>query len=66
MAKPDLQPVFARPSDGQLKQLKGKLGLAVSSLDQLPAHADDSAADTAGLAIGELYRTGSVVKVRVA
>ena len=66
MAKPDLQPVYVDPNDGQLKRLKGKLGLGVSSLNELPAFADDSAADSGGLKIGEMYRTGSIIKVRVA
>ncbi len=65
MAKPDLQPVYANPVTGQLKQLKGKLGLAVTSLDQLEDHVNDAAA-AATIAIGELYRTTSTIKVRVA
>ncbi|RLB95396.1 MAG: hypothetical protein DRH90_25550 [Deltaproteobacteria bacterium] len=66
MAKPDLQPVYVDPNDGQLKRLKGKLGLGVSNLNNLPEHNDDTAADGGGIPVGGMYRTGSVIKVRVA
>lgn len=66
MAKPDLQSAYVDPNTGQVKRLRGKLGLGVSNLDKLTAAADDPAAATAGVAIGELYRTGSIIKVRVA
>lgn len=38
----------------------------LTDLDSLPAHADDSAAESGGVPIGGLYRTGSTLKVRVA
>jgi hypothetical protein len=66
MAKPDLQEVRVNPRTGALRTLKGKLGLGQSRLDQLGDHANDSAAATAGVPIGGLYRTGSTLKVRVA
>ena len=66
MAKPDLQPVYVKPSDGQLKALKGKLGLDNSQLNNLPNYNDDAAAEAGGLAIGDMYRTTSTIKVRVA
>jgi hypothetical protein len=31
----------------------------------LPDHADDAAAATGGVPIGGLYRTGSIIKVRI-
>jgi len=65
MAKPDLQAVYTKPDDGTPYRLKGKLGLAPVLLD-LEAHNDDTAAGNAGIPIGGLYRTASVVKVRVA
>ena len=66
MAKPDLQAAYVDPKTGQIKRLKGKLGLGVSNMDSLTAAADDTAAASAGVLIGELYRTGSTIKVRVA
>lgn len=35
-------------------------------LSNLSDYADDAAAATGGVAVGEFYRTGSIVKVRVA
>ena len=64
MAKPDLQPVLVKPSDGTLRRLDGKLGLAVA-LDNLVSAANDSAADSAGVPIGGLYHTSGAVKVRL-
>lgn len=66
MAKPDLQAAFVDPTTGQIKRLKGKLGLGVSNMNNLTDAANDGAADSAGVAIGELYRNGSVIQVRVA
>lgn len=66
MAKPDLQATYVDPNTGQIKSLKGKLGLGTSRLDQLVNAADDNAATASGTTVGELYRTGSAVKVRVA
>ncbi len=68
MAKPDLQPVYVDPNDGQMKRLKGKLGLGTSALNQLPDAANDAAAALLDpvVAVGELYRTDSTIKVRIA
>jgi hypothetical protein len=67
MAKPDLQAVFVNPADGQLKRLKGKLGLA-QALDNVIVAANEGAAITAGLAIGGIWAdssAGNVLKFRV-
>lgn len=50
------------------KQDASKLRALEAATDwgALADHADDTAAATGGVAVGELYRTGSVVKVRVA
>lgn len=37
-----------------------------TQLNNLTDYADDTAAAAGGVAIGEFYRTGSVVKIRVA
>lgn len=37
----------------------------MGDLSSLPDHADDTAAGSAGVAVGQLYRTGSTLKVRV-
>lgn len=37
----------------------------LGDLSTLPDHADDTAAGNAGVAVGQLYRTGSTLKVRV-
>jgi len=67
MAKPDLQQVRVNPSNGELSRLDGKLGLSKDTRFQaLTDAADDSAANTAGVPVGGLYRTGSILKVRVA
>jgi hypothetical protein len=39
---------------------------AAIALGALTEYADDAAAATGGLAVGRLYRTGSIVKVRIA
>ena len=66
MAKPDLQGLSVSPKTGRIRRDDGKLGLADSSLNNLPNAANDGAAATAGVAIGGLYRNGSVLMVRVA
>lgn len=58
MAKPDLQPVYVRPDDGNLRRLEGKLGLELA-LGNLATHADNAAAVTAGLTVGSIYKTAA-------
>ncbi|KKL00325.1 hypothetical protein LCGC14_2628800, partial [marine sediment metagenome] len=58
MAKPDLQSVFVDPSNGQLKRLKGKLGLA-EALENVIVAANESAAKTAGLPVGGIWADSS-------
>jgi len=60
MAKPDLQSVYVKPDDGNLRRLDGKLGLALA-LENLPEYADSSTAAAAGLADGSLFRTSAGV-----
>ena len=65
MAKPDLQQVRMDPSTSEMRRLDGKLGLSADTRFQLlPDATDDVGATAAGVAIGGLYRTGSVLKVR--
>ena len=65
MAKPDLQATYVDPSTGNLRRLKGKLGLG-QAMENLVEAADDSAADTAGVPVGGLYHTAAgVVHVRL-
>lgn len=67
MAKPDLQQVRVNPTTGELRRLDGKLGLSEDTrFGSLEDAADDPAAAAAGVAVGALYRTGSILKVRVA
>jgi hypothetical protein len=66
MAKPDLQNLKVAPKTGRIRRDDGKLGLADANLHNLPDAANDGAAATAGVAIGGLYRNGSVLMVRVA
>ena len=58
MAKPDLQAVYVDPNDGQLKRLKGKLGLA-QALENIIVAANEGAAITAGLKIGGVWADSS-------
>jgi hypothetical protein len=69
MAKPDIQRSFITAS-GTLFRDKGKLGLedkgpvtglALAALD----FANDGAAATGGVAIGELYHTSGDVQIRL-
>jgi hypothetical protein len=64
MAKPDLQKVYVKPDDGNLRRLDGKLGLGLA-LANLPEYADSATAAAAGLAVGTLFRTalGAVLVV---
>ena len=64
--KPDLQKARVSPKTGAVRTLKGKLGLGQSNLNLLTNAADDTAAASAGVPVGALYRTGSILKVRVA
>ena len=56
MAKPDLQAVYVKPDDSNLRRLDGKLGLALA-LENLPVYADSATAAAAGLDVGSLFRT---------
>ncbi len=58
MAKPDLQPVYVRPDDGNLRRLDGKLGLELA-LDNLATFADNNAAVAGGLDAGSIYKTSA-------
>ena len=68
MAKPDLQSVKMSPKTGRVRRDDGKLGMADTSLNNLPDAANDAAAAalTPAVQIGQLYRNGSVLMVRVA
>ena len=44
----------------------GKIASAALAGLVLSNYADDAAAATGGIAIGSLYRTGSIIKIRVA
>lgn len=54
MAKPDLQRVYSSTADGNLKRLKGKLGLA-EAMDNLVGAADDTAAAASGVPLRGVY-----------
>lgn len=54
MAKPDLQSVYVSTATGDLKSLKGKLGL-MEALDNLVGAADDTAAAASGVPLRGLY-----------
>jgi len=58
MAKPDLQSVYVKPDDGNLRRLDGKLGLELA-LGNLATYADNSAAVAGGLAVGSIYKTSA-------
>lgn len=71
MAKPDLQAVYVDPANGEMRRLKGKLGLGADIFDSLPSATSNSTAATAGVAVGGLYKditvpTSVVIKVRTA
>jgi hypothetical protein len=68
-----------QPVKASLKSLEGDLDILVDSINQglsatvtqaaigtLPNHADDTAAGLGGVSVGSMYRTGSIIKVRVA
>ena len=68
-----------QPVKASLKSLEGDLDIMVDSINQgfgatvtqaaigaLPDHVDDTAAATGGVSVGSMYRTGSIIKVRVA
>ncbi len=68
-----------QPIKASFKSLEGDLDIMVDSINQglagtvthatvsaLPDHVDDTAAATGGVAVGGMYRTGSIIKVRVA
>jgi len=64
MAKPDLQEVYVKPSDGVARRLDGKLGLA-PAFDNLVNANGDVAAAAAGVPVGGLYHNSGDVKVRL-
>lgn len=66
MAKPDLQLVYVNTSSGNLKRLKGKLGLAEAFENLLTANGPGDAA-ASGVPVGGLYvqATTSGVAVRL-
>lgn len=47
------------------RQVASQLNPFFQRLASLPNYANDAAAATGGVAVGELYRNGSVVMVRV-
>jgi hypothetical protein len=68
-----------QPIKASFKSLEGDLDVLVNDINQgfagtvthatvgaLPDHVDDVAAAVAGVAVGGMYRTGSVIKVRIA
>ena len=68
-----------QPVKASLKSLEGDLDILVDDINRglagsvthatvstLPNHADDVAAGLGGIAVGGMYRTGSVIKVRIA
>lgn len=57
MAKPDLQAVFADTS-GQLKRLKGKLGLG-QAFENIIVADDEAAAIVLGLEVGGVWADGN-------
>lgn len=57
-----LATIGAQPLDSTLTGLSG----ASPALPALTEYADDAAAAAGGLAVGKLYRTGSIIKIRVA
>lgn len=54
MAKPDLQPAYINTATGDVKRLKGKLGLA-EGMENLVGAADDTAAAASGVPIRGVY-----------
>lgn len=68
-----------QPVKATLKSLEGDLDILVNDINQglagtvthatvstLSDHVDDAAAATGGIAVGGMYRTGSIIKVRTA
>jgi hypothetical protein len=68
-----------QPVKASLKSLEGDLDIMIDSINKgfgatvtqaaigaLPDHVDDTAAGLAGVSVGSMYRTGSIIKVRVA
>lgn len=48
-----------------LGSIDSTVSILIASLPNTPSYADDVAAAAGGVLVGELYRTGSIVKVRV-
>jgi hypothetical protein len=63
---PALAPEGVDPTIDFYAAPKGTSGRYLFKRDNIPEFADDTAAATGGLALGKLYRTGSVLKIRVA
>lgn len=68
-----------QPIKASLKSLEGDLDIMIDSINKglgatvtheaigaLPDHVDDVAAGLGGVSVGSMYRTGSIIKVRVA
>jgi hypothetical protein len=57
----------ATTADNQiaLGSSSSSVAILIASLPNTPSYADDAAAALGGVQVGELYRDGSVVKVRV-
>jgi hypothetical protein len=51
--------------DKEFRKVERAVSSIVSALGNLQNFADDTAAAAGGIAIGEFYRTGSALKVRV-
>ena len=64
MAHTDLQPVYVKPGSGGIRRLDGKLGLA-AAFDNLIDAANDTAAESAAVSVGEFYHTSCAVNVRL-
>lgn len=60
----NIPPYSASPQDWQ-RIVAGQLNPFFQRLASLPNYANDGAAATGGVGVGELYRNGSVVMVRV-
>lgn len=58
-------PPYAPSEQEWRRQVAGQLNPFFQRLASLPNYANDAAAAAGGVEIGELYRNGSVVMVRV-
>lgn len=58
-------PPYAPTDKEYMRQVAGQLNPFFQRLASLPDYANDAAAATGGVSVGELYRNGSAVCVRV-